>query len=107
MNLAGSYAVIRGSEFYLLNASIPPYQPKNLREEYDPNRSRRLLLNREEIGHLTGAIREKQLTLLPLKAYTKNGFVKILLGLGKSRKKSDKRELLKKRSAEREMRNGA
>ena len=76
MNLAGSYAVVRGSELYLLNAQIPPYQPKNIREEYDPSRSRRLLLHREEIKRLVGSIREKQLTLVPLKAYAKRGLVK-------------------------------
>ena len=106
LNLSGSYGVVRGGEAWLLNADIPPYQPKNAPEDYDSKRSRRLLLTRDEINSLTGKLHEKGLTFLPLKAYLKNGFVKIELGLGKSRKARDKRELLKKRTVERETRRG-
>ncbi len=104
MNLAGAYAVIRGGEAWLLNAHIPPYQPKNAPADYDPARTRRLLLRREEIKDLLGRLHEKGLSLLPLRAYVKRGLVKLELGLGRSRKSKDKREVLKKRSAEREMR---
>ena len=103
LNLAGSYAVIRNGEVWLLNADIPPYQPRNARADYDSKRSRRLLLHDSEIKNLTGKLHEKGLNLLPLEAHLKKGFIKITLGLGKSRKKSDKRELLKKRAHEREM----
>lgn len=115
MNLGGSYAVLRlgearakhgrsTSEIWLVNADIPAYQPKNAPPDYDSKRSRRLLLKQSEIKELTGKLHEKGLSLLPLKAYPKHGFVKIELGLGKSRKKSDKRELLKKRAVQKEMR---
>ncbi len=104
MNLAGSYAVIRGGEAWLLNAQIPPHQPKNAPADYDPARTRRLLLRREEIKNLLGRLHEKGLSLLPLRAYAKRGLVKLELGLGRSRKDKDKREVLKKRSVEREMR---
>lgn len=104
LNLSGSYAVIRKGEVWLLNSEIPAYQPKNAPPDYDAKRSRRLLLKKEEIKSLTGKLHEKGLVLVPLKAYPKKSFVKIELGLGRSRKKSDKRELLKKRAAEREMR---
>ncbi len=104
VNLSGSHAVIRGGEAWLLNADIPPYQPKNAPEDYDPKRTRRLLLHQSEIKSLTGKLHEKGLALVPLLAYLKNGLIKIELGLAKSRKKRDKREVLKKRAHEREMR---
>ncbi len=103
-DLSASYAVPRAGEFWLLNSSIPAYQPKNVPTNYDPNRSRRLLLHKNEIQTLLGKLRQKSFSLIPLRAYLKKGFIKLELGLAKSRKKSDKRELLKKRAAEREMR---
>ncbi len=105
INLAGSYAVIRNNQVWLLNVDIPPYQPKNTPADYESKRSRRLLLRRSEIKNLIGRVQEKGLTLIPLRVYTKNRKVKIEIGLAKSRKKQDKRELLKKRDAEREIQN--
>ncbi|MEE8131486.1 MAG: SsrA-binding protein SmpB [Candidatus Paceibacterota bacterium] len=104
INLAGSYAVIRDNQAWLLNADIPPYQPKNMPEDYDSKRTRRLLLQTSEIKNLIGRTQEKGLTLVPLKVYTKNRRIKIEIGLAKSRKKRDKRELIKKREVEREIR---
>ena len=104
INLSGTYAVIRNGEAWLLNADIPPYQPKNAPADYDPKRSRRLLLKNSEIQELAGKLHEKGFSLIPLKAFPKRGFVKIELGLGRSRKKSDKREYLKNRADRREMR---
>lgn len=103
MTLAGSFAVIRGNEAWLLNATIPPYQQKNTPADYDPMRSRRLLLHKNEIKELTGTAAQKGLTIVPLKVYTKHNRVKILLGLGRHKKKGDKREIIKKRDAEREI----
>lgn len=103
LNLASSYAVPKGGELLLVNASIPPYQPKNTPASYEPARSRRLLLHKEEIKSLAGKLRQKSFSLIPLRAYIKNGFVKLELGLGRSRKKSDKREVIKKRDARREI----
>jgi len=105
INLAGSYAIIRDNQIWLLNADIPPYQPKNMPEDYDSKRTRRLLLKKSEIKNLIGRVKEKGLTLLPLKVYTKGktGRIKMEIGLGKSRKKADKRELIKKREVEREI----
>jgi SsrA-binding protein len=102
-DLAGSYAIVRKGQVSLINARIPPYQPKNAPVDYDPSRSRRLLLRKEEISSLAGRLKDKSVHLVPLRAYTKNNLVKIELGLAKSKKKSDKREVLKKRSAEREI----
>ncbi len=103
MNLAGSYAVFRDGELWLLNSQIPAYQPKNAPADYDPARSRRLLLHRKEIDALIGKLKNKSVSLIPLRAYVKKNFIKIELGLGRARKKHDKREFLKKRAVEREM----
>ncbi len=103
-NLASSYAVPKDGQLLLVNASIPAYQPKNAPAGYDPARSRRLLLHKAEIKSLCGKLQQKSFSLVPLRAYLKKGFVKLELGLGKSRKKSDKREVIKKRDARREMR---
>lgn len=102
MELAGSYAIIRGNEVWLVNAKIPPYQPGNAPDDYDPERTRRILLTREEIKELTGKLSQKGHALLPLHAYVKKGIVKLALGLGRSKKKADKRETIKKRDLERE-----
>ena len=104
INLAGSHIIIRGNEAWLLNADIPPYQPKNAPVNYDPKRARRLLLHKSEIAGLTGKTKEKGLTLLPLKVYIKGQKIKIEIGLGKSRKKADKREAIRKREIEKEIR---
>ncbi len=106
MGIAGSYVIIRGNEGWLLNSRIPPYQEKNTPKDYNPSRTRRLLLHKHEISKLVGLLKEKSLSIVPLRAYLKNGFIKIELGIGKSRKAGDKRELLKKRAARREMRMG-
>lgn len=103
MQIAGSYAVIRHNEAWLLNSHIPPYQPKNTPKEYDPARSRRLLITKKEIEYLTGKLHEKGLTLLPLEVYTKRGLIKLKLGLGKPLKKADKRDSIRKKEVDREI----
>ena len=85
-NLTGAYAIVRGGEVWLLNMEIPPYQPANMPSDYDSTRTRRLLLKKEEIKVLTGKIKERGLTLIPLKLYSKNRRIKIALGLGKAKK---------------------
>jgi len=113
-NLAGSHALIRaaphsslrrsgGGELWLLNSQIPAYQPKNAPADYDPKRLRRLLLHSEEIKRLAVIVKDKKFSLIPLRAYIKNNLIKIELGVGRPQKKSDKREVLKKRTHEREM----
>jgi SsrA-binding protein len=104
MNLSGAYVIIRAGEAWLLNASIQPFQPGNAPKEYDPDRTRRLLMHQKEIKSLVGKLDRERLTLIPLKAYIKKNLVKLELGLGRSRKTKDKREVIKKRDVEREMR---
>ncbi len=104
VSLKGSYVVIKNNEAYLINAFIPPYQPANTPEGYNPERSRKLLLKQSEIKALIGKSKQKGLTLIPLKLYTKRGKVKLEFGIGKGKRKQDKREEIKKREAEREIR---
>lgn len=104
--IAGARVLIRGGEAWLVNSHIPPYQPKNTPADYEEDRSRRLLLTKDEVKGLTGALQEKGQALVPLRVYLKHGFIKLELGLGRAKKKSDKRETLKKRAHEREMREG-
>lgn len=103
VNLAGAYAIIRGNQVLLVGADVPPYQPKNTPSDYDPQRTRKLLLTAEEIKTLIGKMKESHLTILPLRVYTKGRLVKIELGVGKHKKKHDKRESIKKRESEREI----
>lgn len=103
INLAGSYVVFKDSEIYLIGANIPAYQPKNAPKDYDPKRTRKLLLNKSEINYLRGKTHQKGLTLLPIKVYAKNATIKLEFGLAKGRKKYDKREVIKKREVEREI----
>ena len=102
--IAGAQVLSRGGEAWLVNSHIPPYQPKNMPPDYAEDRARRLLLTKEEIKTITGMLRDKGQRLIPLRAYLKNGFIKLELGLGRIRKKSDKRDVLKKRAHVREMR---
>lgn len=104
LNLSGSYVIIRGEEAYLINADLAPYQPLNTPEEYDSKRTRRLLLKRKEIKELMGRTKESGLTILPLNVYTKGTLIKIKIGLGKPKKNKDKRETIKRRDIEREIR---
>ena len=103
INLAGSYVVLRSEEVYLVGAKVPPYQPKNAPGDYDPERSRKLLLRKAEIKQLIGKTKEKGLTLVPLKVYTIKGRIKIEFGVAKGRKKTDKRQLIKKRETDKEI----
>ena len=104
VSLAGSYIVLRDNEAYWVGAKIPAYQPKNAPADYDAERSRKLLLKKSEIKELIGKSQQKGLTLIPLKLYTKQGKIKIEFGLAKGKKKFDKRETIKKRESEREVR---
>lgn len=103
VNLAGSYVIIRNEGVFWIGANISPYQPKNICSDYNPKRSRKLLLRKSEIKYLIGKTKEKGLTLIPLKIYTKNKKLKLEFALVKGLKKFDKRELIKKREIEREM----
>jgi SsrA-binding protein len=102
-SLEGAYVKIRGGEAFLVGATIPPYQTGNTPKNYDPERVRRLLLTKQELKHLTSRDGEKGFTLIPLAFYAKGRFIKLSFGVGKHKKKFDKRENIKKRETDREI----
>lgn len=102
--LEGAYAIVRGGEAFLVGATIPPYQPKNTPKEYDPARARRLLLTKEEIRRIGSAADRKGLTVVPLSVYNAGRKMKVTLGIARGKKKFDKRETIKRRDAERDIR---
>ncbi len=104
IHLGGSYVIIRGEQAYLIGAKIPPYQPKNAPADYQPDRTRRLLLRKPQIRYLIGKAQQKSLTLIPLQVYTKRGIIKLEFGIARGLKKIDKRELIKKREIEQRIR---
>lgn len=99
--LAGSRVVIKNEEAFLVGATIAPYQPQNTPSDYDPQRTRKLLLHKKELQRLLGKHKEAGLTILPIKVYTKHGIVKCEIALARGKKKYDKREVIKKRESAR------
>ncbi len=103
ISVAGSYVKIIDSEAFLVGAVISPYQPKNTPKDYDPQRTRKLLLNKKEIAGLIGQSKERGLTIVPLKVYAKKGKIKLEIGLAKAKKKYDKRTSIRKKEEQRKI----
>jgi len=103
INLKDSYAHIREGEAFLFNCHISPYSHGN-RQNHEPTRTRKLLLQRKEIRKLIGKTQEKGLTLVPIRVYLKRGLVKIELGLVRGKKLYDKRETERRKETDREAR---
>lgn len=101
-SLDGAHVVVRGGEAFIVGMTIPPYQVTNARKNYDPERARKLLLNKKEITMLADAESKKGLTIVPIKIYTEKGLVKAHIAIVRGKGKADKREDLKKRDALRE-----
>lgn len=101
-NLKDSYVLIKDEEAFLHNTHISPY-PYAHQFNHEPERVRKLLLHKQEIRRLSGKTNERGYTLIPLKIYLKSGKIKLAIGLAKGKTLYDKREDLKKRSADREM----
>ena len=109
INLAGSFVTVKSTgknipELYLINAHISLYAKASTVKAYEPTRPRKLLLHKNEIKKLIGKKQEQGLTLVPLKIYTKHGFIKLEFGVGRGKKKIDKRETIKKREVDRQIR---
>lgn len=85
-----------------MNVHIAPYE-QGTHFNHDPLRTRKLLLKKKEINRLLGETQSAGLTLVPLKVYLKNGYAKVLIGLAKGKKQYDKRESLKRKDQEREI----
>ncbi len=103
MNLKGTYITINEKqEPCLIGAQISLYKKAHL-PDYNPQRTRKLLLHKKEIQSLTQKLKQKGLTLVPLKVYNKNGLLKLEFGLAKGKKKWDKRQSIKKKEASRKI----
>ncbi|OGE91151.1 MAG: SsrA-binding protein [Candidatus Doudnabacteria bacterium RIFCSPHIGHO2_01_FULL_50_11] len=102
-SLVGSYAKVLGGELYLVGAQIQPYRYATSNESYDPQRSRKLLVHAQELRRLQSALLERGRTLVPLELHVSRGRVKILIGVGRAKKKFDKRETIKQRETTRKL----
>lgn len=103
INLKDGYAQIHNGEAWLMNVHISEYDQGN-QFNHDPLRPRKLLLHKKQINELAGKTSQQGITIVPLKVYLKNGFAKVLLGIAKGKHEYDKRETIKRRDQEREIR---
>ncbi len=107
VSIRGAYVRIIGNGGWLVGAVVSPYQPGNPPagglSDYDSQRSRKLLLKKSELKYLIGKSQERGLTLVPLRLYSKGNLVKLEIGVGRGKKKYDKREAIKKREFERKI----
>ena len=99
--LEGAHVLIRGGEAYLVNSSIAPYQPANMPKDYEPERVRKLLLSKKELTELDQKSEQAGLTIVPIRLYNSGRRLKLEIGIGRGKKKSDKRETLKARDNKR------
>ncbi len=102
-NLKGAHITVRGGEVFLLNTNIPPYQPANTPNNYDPERNRRLFLTKKEIGKLAELEAKRGLTIVPISMYTKGNKIKVEIAVVRGKKKFDKRESIKKKDMRRDV----
>ena len=106
VSIKGSYVKIFNNEPFLVGATISPYQVANTPDDYDPQASKKLLLSKKQISVLVGTSQAHGLTLVPLKLYGKKGFIKLLIGIARGKKKYDKRETIKKKDVARSKQRG-
>jgi len=109
ISLKGAFVVLKQvknknlPEVYLINCFIPAYKNAGKLENYNPEQSRKILIKSSEIKQLIGKIQEKGLTLVPIKVYNKHKLIKLEFGIGRGKKKIDKRETIKKRYISRKL----
>jgi SsrA-binding protein len=101
-NLSNAYVKFLGDELWLINGDIARY-PHDSSEHYDSTRKRKLLLKRKEMDKLKGKVRKSRLTLVPLSIYTTRNLIKVQVGLGKGKRKYQKKEVEKERDVKRQM----
>lgn len=104
IQLDGSYITLNHQEAHLVGATIQSFQPKNTDESYEPMRPRKLLLHKDELKKLESSSHEKGLTIVPLSVYNKGRKIKLQIAIARGKKLHDKRETIKRRDAEREIR---
>ena len=103
VQIADAFARIIQGQVWLDGMHIPPYQFAHGVGAHDPNRARKLLLHRREIDRIAAEIKREHLTMVPLSLYFKDGRVKVELGMGRGRKKADKRQVIAERDSQREI----
>jgi SsrA-binding protein len=103
VQIADAFARIIQGQVWLDGMHIPPYQFAHGVGAHDPNRARKLLLHRREIERIAAEIKREHLTMVPLSLYFKDGRVKVEIGLGRGRKKADKRQVIAERDSQREI----
>lgn len=102
-NFKDAYANVENGQLFLHNMYIGPYAPAGKHHQVDPERKRRLLMHRREIDRLLGKVIEKGLTLVPLRVYFSKGRAKVELAVARGRRTYDKRDVMKKEAAERDI----
>ncbi len=101
--LEGGFIIIRGKEAFLVGASIPAFQKKNVNASYDPERPRKLLLSKKELTELELKSERQGLTIVPIKLYNKGSKLKLEIAIAKGKKKQDKRQSIKERDTNRDI----
>lgn len=99
MSLKGSFVSVKNSELFLTNALIPLYKFSSVKTDYDPTRSRKLLLKKKEIRSIIGKKAIQGLTLVPIRVYIRGNLVKMEFALAKGKKKFDKRKSIAERES--------
>ncbi|MDP2705571.1 MAG: SsrA-binding protein SmpB [Patescibacteria group bacterium] len=102
-SIEGAHVTVRGGEAYLIGAHIPAFQPKNTPADYNPERNRRLLLTKKEIDNVSSFESKKGLTIVPISMYNLGRKVKVDIAIVRGKKKFDKRESIKKKDIERDI----
>ncbi|MBB3113184.1 SsrA-binding protein [Paenibacillus phyllosphaerae] len=102
-NISDAFATIRNGEMYIHNMHISPFDQGNRHNPTDPTRARKLLLHKVQIHKLLGQSKQEGYAIVPLKIYVRNGYAKLLIGLGKGKKQYDKRESAAKKDAQRDI----
>jgi len=102
ISLAEAYVRVDGREAWLVDAHVAPYEQAS-RFGHDPRRPRKLLLHRKEIRELWNAVRQKGMSIVPTRVYLKEGRAKVEIAIGRGKKQRDKRQVIARREAEREI----
>lgn len=103
VSIQGAYVIVRGGEAFLVGATVSPFQEKNAPPDFDRERPRKLLFSRKELRELETVDKEKGLTLVPIRLYNSGRNIKLEVGVGRGKKKYDKRESLKARASQRDV----
>lgn len=104
LSLKGAFVTFHGPKALLTNAHISPYPKAGPMPNYDPTRSRTLLLHKREINYLRGKSEERGLTIVPLRVYSKDRLIKVEIAVARGKHRYDKKEALKKKDVQREIR---